>query len=66
MKLLNGYVNFFLYIVPLSNQIWWLILIKKLGTDPKKNKYGFSEHGPISFDPPTSEGFSEQNYSETW
>ena len=37
-----------------------------LGTDPKKIKYGFSEHGPISFDPPTSEGFSEQNYSETW
>ena len=37
-----------------------------LGTDPKKNKYGFSEHGPISFDPPTSEGFSEHNHSETW
>ena len=40
--------------------------MKALGTDPKKNKYGFSEHGPISFDPPTSEGFSEHNYSETW
>ncbi len=38
----------------------------RLGTDPKKIKYGFSEHGPISFDPPTSEGFSEQNYSEIW
>ena len=37
-----------------------------LGTDPKKIKYDFSEHGPISFDPPTSEGFSEHNYSETW
>ena len=42
------------------------LLKNHLGTDPKKNKYGFSEHGPISFDPPTSEGFSEHNYSETW
>ena len=30
----------------------------------KKNNYGFSEHGPISFYPPSYYWFSEQNYSE--
>ena len=35
-----------------------------LGTHSKKINYGFSEHGPISFYPPSSYGFSEQNYSE--
>ena len=39
-------------------------LLTTLGTHSKKINYGFSEHGPISFYPPSSYGFSEQNYSE--
>ena len=42
------------------------IYVYDLGTDPKKIKYQYSEHGLISFYPPTSGGFSEQNYSENW
>ena len=37
-----------------------------LGTDAKKIKYEYSEHGLISFNPPSSEGFSEHNYGESW
>ena len=37
-----------------------------LGTQSKKNKYENSEHVPISFDPPSSEGYREQKDSELW
>ena len=37
-----------------------------LGTQSKKNKYENSEYVPISINPPTSEGYSEQKDSELW
>ena len=41
-------------------------LTTALGTQSKKNKYENSEYVPISFNPPTYEGNSEQKDSELW
>ena len=39
-------------------------LLIQLGTQSKKKKYKNSEYVPISFDPPSSEGYREQKDSE--